>query len=81
MKFQRKVRVALHFIEDNLPAGEEGIYAVVNNAGVRNEDEIFFCCNVFLMLMIFSMLVSTMLMCLILSIFYVDMFDIEYFLC
>ena len=28
------MRVALHFIEDNLPAGEEGIYAVVNNAGV-----------------------------------------------
>ena len=26
--------MALHFIEDNLPAGEEGIYAVVNNAGV-----------------------------------------------
>ena len=43
MKFHHKVRVALHFIEDNLPAGEEGIYAVVNNAGVRNEDEIFFC--------------------------------------
>jgi len=28
------VRVALDFIEDNLPAGEEGVYAVVNNAGV-----------------------------------------------
>ena len=32
-----QVRVALHFIEDNLPAGEEGIYAVVNNAGVRTK--------------------------------------------
>lgn len=31
---EEHVRVALHFIEDNLPAGEEGIYAVVNNAGV-----------------------------------------------
>lgn len=28
------VRMALSFIEDNLPAGEEGLYAVVNNAGV-----------------------------------------------
>ena len=27
--------MALDFIEDNLPAGEEGVYAVVNNAGVR----------------------------------------------
>ena len=29
--------MALNFIEDNLPAGEEGIYAVVNNAGVRKK--------------------------------------------
>ena len=33
------MRVALHFIEDNLPAGEEGIYAVVNNAGVRKNNK------------------------------------------
>ena len=40
-----QVRVALDFIEDNLPAGEEGVYAVVNNAGVRfkrnDVDEVF----------------------------------------
>ena len=29
--------MALNFIEDNLPAGEEGIYAVVNNAGGRKK--------------------------------------------
>jgi len=31
---EEHVRVALQFVEDNLPAGEAGLYAVVNNAGV-----------------------------------------------
>jgi len=34
VRSEEHVRVALTFIQDNLPAGEEGLYAVVNNAGV-----------------------------------------------
>ena len=31
---EEHVRVALQYVEDNLPVGQEGLYALVNNAGV-----------------------------------------------